>query len=386
MNQRYSRQSFLGPDSAIVLTHATVGVIGLCGGGSHVCQQLAHVGIGRFVIADFDHVDDTNLNRMVGSCPADAETAKAKTEVIRDMICRINPAADVVCVDGRWQEHGMEFRDCSVIIGCVDSFSARDELERFCRRFLIPYIDVGMDVHMTCGGYSISGQVILSVPGGPCLWCLGLLTQERLAEEQRTYGAAGGRPQVIWPNGVLASVAVGHAISLLLPWNHSLPMAPMIEFDGNRHTLREGTRLAALKTMPCQHFPESGGVGDPFYAAPAGSIQMVGHSSRGGLSRLVKRLYGKWKSRKKYPSFGDMPTILVSFFGLAGFTVSGFYGFVLSKSVPLFVEIGNKIPLSDWGWKGGTVAAILIALAYVTWVFGSIAWRCNSILRDRLFK
>src|ERR1700730_12183464 len=38
-------------------------------------------------------------------------------------------------------------RRCDVIFGCVDSYRERDELERFMRRFLIPYIDIGMDVH-----------------------------------------------------------------------------------------------------------------------------------------------------------------------------------------------------------------------------------------------
>lgn len=266
MNPRHFRQSFLGANSAHVLTNAKVGVVGVCGGGSHVCQQLAHVGIGRFVIADFDCVEGSNLNRMIGSCPADAESKRAKTRVISDMIQRINPTAKVICAEGYWQEHAAKLRDCSVLVGCVDSFTARDELERFCRRFLIPYIDVGMDVHNTAGGHCISGQVILSMSGGPCLWCLGLLTQDRLAEEQRKYGAAGERAQVVWPNGLLASIAVGHVVSILTPWNQALPMAAMIEYDGNRHTSREGTRLATLKNASCRHFSETGTVGDPFYA------------------------------------------------------------------------------------------------------------------------
>lgn len=265
MSAHSSRQSFLGANNAEVLTGATIGIVGLCGGGSHVCQQMAHAGIGRFVIADFDHVDHSNLNRMVGSCPADADAARRKVAVMMDLIHRINPNAEVVCADGEWQQHGMEFRSCSAIIGCVDRFAAREELERFCRRFLLPYVDIGMDVFTAAGGHSISGQVVLSVPGGPCLWCLGVLTQERLAAEQQNYGTAGGRPQVIWPNGVLASIAVGQTISLLLPWNQNLPMHAMIEYDGNRQTTRESTRLALLKDRVCTHFSNSGSVGDPFF-------------------------------------------------------------------------------------------------------------------------
>jgi hypothetical protein len=36
---------------------------------------------------------------------------------------------------------------CDVIMGAVDDFKEREQLERFARKHLIPYIDIGMDVH-----------------------------------------------------------------------------------------------------------------------------------------------------------------------------------------------------------------------------------------------
>jgi tRNA A37 threonylcarbamoyladenosine dehydratase len=62
---RYSRQSFLGPDSVGRIARCTVGVPGLGGGGSHIIQQLAHIGFQRYVIYDGDIVEDSNLNRLV---------------------------------------------------------------------------------------------------------------------------------------------------------------------------------------------------------------------------------------------------------------------------------------------------------------------------------
>ncbi len=46
-----------------------------------------------------------------------------------------------------------------------DSFIEREQLERFARRHLIPYIDIGMDVHELGGEqyFLIGGQVILSI-------------------------------------------------------------------------------------------------------------------------------------------------------------------------------------------------------------------------------
>ena len=68
MTERYSRQSFLGPDAQERIERAVVGVVGLGGGGSHIVQQLAHIGFQRYVLYDDDAVEDTNLNRLIGSC------------------------------------------------------------------------------------------------------------------------------------------------------------------------------------------------------------------------------------------------------------------------------------------------------------------------------
>lgn len=58
------RQNFLGIDSDAILARTRVAIIGLGGGGSHVVQQLAHIGIGHFVIVDDDEISDSNLNRL----------------------------------------------------------------------------------------------------------------------------------------------------------------------------------------------------------------------------------------------------------------------------------------------------------------------------------
>src|SRR5713101_5148552 len=107
----------------------------------------------------------------------------------------------------RWQEVAELLRGYDFIFGCLDSFMARDELERSARRYLIPYIDIGMDVFEDHAGYAITGQVAVSMPGRACLHCMNVLRDDLIAQEVAAYGAAGHRPQVIWPNGVLASTA-----------------------------------------------------------------------------------------------------------------------------------------------------------------------------------
>ncbi len=235
------------------------------GGGSHVVQQLAHIGVCDFVICDPDKVEESNLNRLVGGTAADSESGTLKTTVALRLIKSINPSARVVCVAAPWQLESLSVHDCAVVFGCVDSYAARWDIEAFCRRLLIPYIDIGMDVSEGTDGYVVSGQVILSMPGAPCMQCLGFLNEDLLSKEAARYGAAGSRPQVIWPNGVLASLAVGIFVGLLTPWSqHDWP-AVYLEYDGNRQTVQPSNRLLYVRKR-CDHFPVAGGVGDPFWS------------------------------------------------------------------------------------------------------------------------
>jgi molybdopterin-synthase adenylyltransferase len=263
MDPRLASQSFLGADSDAILAGIEAGIVGLGGGGSHIVQQLAHVGVGKFVPVDHDFIEEKNLNRLVGGTAADVKAKRAKAEIAERVIKGINPNAKVEPCRVRWQEALPALRRCDVIFGCVDSYRERDELERFARRFLISYVDLGMDVHPIAGGFSIGGQTVLSSPGGPCLWCLGILTEERITREAGQYGQAGSRPQVVWANGVLASLAVGQFVQLVCPWHGAPTAIACCEFDGNRHRV-ETNRLDQLGATRCRHF-HAADVGDAFF-------------------------------------------------------------------------------------------------------------------------
>lgn len=260
----YSRQSFLGQNSEEVLRGATVGIVGACGGGSHVAQQLAHVGVGSFVVIDPQTIEDTNLNRLVGATQRDVDRATPKVDIAMRVIKAVRPDAKVKALQKFWQSEGDALHDCDLIFGCLDSPRAKNELEAFCRRFLIPFIDIGMDVHGTAGHHLIAGQVILSMPGSPCLKCLGVITEEDLALEAARYGEAGGLPQVVWPNGVLASTAVGLAIQLLTPWHASPLENAYLQYDGNSGLITNSHRLKLAAAHPCPHYPANER-GDPMF-------------------------------------------------------------------------------------------------------------------------
>jgi hypothetical protein len=176
----------------------------------------------------------------------------------------VRPTADVKAIKAEWQMASDELKLCDVIVGGLDSVRAKDELDGFCRRFLIPYIDQGMDVHGDAGRHLISGQVILSSPGDPCLRCYGLVTDEALNREGQNYGAAAGKPQVVWPNGVLASTAVGLVMQMVTPWFETPIESAYLEYDGNTGTIGPSYRVKHLAGRACPHYPAHER-GDPLF-------------------------------------------------------------------------------------------------------------------------
>lgn len=259
----YSRQSFLGCNSQEQIANCIVGVAGLGGGGSHIVQQLAHLGFQNFVLFDRDRIEDSNLNRLVGGTADDVAAQRLKVEIARRLILGVRPHAQVETVVDVWQNRADLLKRCDIIFGCVDGFDQRRQLEATARRYMIPLIDIGMDVLVLDGAApEISGQVILSMPGEPCMTCMGFLDDASLAREAARYGDAGINPQVVWSNGVLASTAVGLAVDLVTDWSKALRKRAYLCYRGSTGTLSPHVRLGYLPPGPCPHFPGEG-VGDP---------------------------------------------------------------------------------------------------------------------------
>lgn len=264
-NERFSRQSFLGESAEQKIACYRVGIIGLGGGGSHIAQQLAHVGFSAFSLFDPDVVESSNLNRLVGATQVDATKGASKVEVAARLIRGVNPGAKIDKIPSRWQDVPDRLRACDIVFGCVDSFAERRDLEIATRRYLIPYLDIGLDVHQFGEEPPrMAGQVILSMPGELCMACLGFLTEAKLVREAEQYGAAGPRPQVIWANGVLASTAVGIAIDLITDWTQTLRGPVYLSYDSNTCCVQPHKRLEYVKGVQCPHFSLSQ-LGEPTF-------------------------------------------------------------------------------------------------------------------------
>lgn len=261
--ERYSRQSFLGESSQEIFENTIVGVVGLGGGGSHIVQQLAHIGFKRYELYDPDIVDESNLNRMVGAKVDNAAKKVSKLSVAKYMIRSLQPGAEIKGHQSNWQDAAESLKRCQLVFGCVDSFIGRDQLEQFTRRYLIAYVDIGMDVVIGSDGHPVmGGQVIASLPGLACMRCMNFITDERLQREAEKYGDAGSRPQVIWSNGVLASSAIGIGVDLLTDWTQQLRGPVYLEYDGNKGTIKN--RSIEYKSKVCAHYGNAQ-VGEPIF-------------------------------------------------------------------------------------------------------------------------
>jgi molybdopterin-synthase adenylyltransferase len=59
----------------------------------------------------------------------------------------LEPRVDVQALGCKWQEKPEPLRETQIVIGCEDTYKSCEELEIACRRYVMHYIDIGMDVH-----------------------------------------------------------------------------------------------------------------------------------------------------------------------------------------------------------------------------------------------
>lgn len=168
-NERYSRQIRLpqiGQHGQEKLRGATVLIIGMGGLGSPVALYLAAAGVGHFRIADFDLVDESNLQRQVIHHHHNIGDLKAESAAER--LRAINPDINVETLDFslNYDDFIEQSRGVNLIIDCTDNFPTRFELNDVSLQTAIPLVS-GAAIRW-------EGQVTAFVPGetSPCYQCL----------------------------------------------------------------------------------------------------------------------------------------------------------------------------------------------------------------------
>jgi molybdopterin/thiamine biosynthesis adenylyltransferase len=211
----------IGAEGQRALEDSTIAVIGISGGGSHVVQQLIHAGVGKLIVIDNDTVDGSNLRRLVGAVRSDVDNTK-KIVIPARTAAAVRKSVEVEAIDDIFPSSRTinALMNADVIIGCVDNWGSRDALNNFALLNRVPYIDIGASVVVPSGGQAmrVGGQITLVSPDGPCLRCMGILTDKRVEANRKAkqgYSEEAVEPQVVSINGTLASEAVTTAMMLI---------------------------------------------------------------------------------------------------------------------------------------------------------------------------
>ncbi|MCF8496372.1 MAG: HesA/MoeB/ThiF family protein [Alphaproteobacteria bacterium] len=165
---RYQRQSILpeiGPAGQAALSRASVLCVGAGGLGSPALFYLAAAGVGHIGIADFDRVEETNLQRQILFTMD--QIGRNKAEAARERLRSLNPDIVLETYSERLEAANAQtlFEPYDLIIDGTDNFAAK---------FLINDAAVRSGKIVIYGAVlGFEGQIsVFGAPGGPCYRCL----------------------------------------------------------------------------------------------------------------------------------------------------------------------------------------------------------------------
>ena len=169
--RRYSRHLII-PDVGMAgqkrLKNAKVLVIGAGGLGSPALLYLAAAGVGTLGIAEFDEVDESNLQRQVIHGMSDV--GRPKAESARESIAEVNPYVEVVVHPERLDNDNVlqVFEGYDLIVDGTDNFATRYMVNDAAYFLKIPYVWGSI--------YRFDGQASVFAPtltdDAPCYRCL----------------------------------------------------------------------------------------------------------------------------------------------------------------------------------------------------------------------
>ncbi len=169
--RRYSRHLII-PDVGMAgqkrLKNAKVLVIGAGGLGSPALLYLAAAGVGTLGIAEFDEVDESNLQRQIIHGMSDI--GRSKAESAKESIAEVNPYVEVVVHPERLDNDNVlqVFEGYDLIVDGTDNFATRYMVNDAAYFLKIPYVWGSI--------YRFDGQASVFAPtradDAPCYRCL----------------------------------------------------------------------------------------------------------------------------------------------------------------------------------------------------------------------
>jgi molybdopterin/thiamine biosynthesis adenylyltransferase/rhodanese-related sulfurtransferase len=169
--RRYSRHLII-PDVGMTgqkrLKNARVLVIGAGGLGSPALLYLAAAGVGTIGIAEFDEVDESNLQRQV--IHGQSDIGKSKAQSAKESIAETNPYVRVILHEERLDNDNVlqVFEGYDLIVDGTDNFATRYMVNDAAYFLKIPY--VWGSIYRFDGQASVFAPTL--APDAPCYRCL----------------------------------------------------------------------------------------------------------------------------------------------------------------------------------------------------------------------
>jgi sulfur carrier protein ThiS adenylyltransferase len=115
------------PRVLAALRASSVGIAGAGGLGSNAAFSLARAGVGRLIVADFDRIEASNLNRQQFFID---QVGRSKVEALRENLLKVNPYAVYEIHEARvTPENAAEiFASADILIEAFDRAEAKEML------------------------------------------------------------------------------------------------------------------------------------------------------------------------------------------------------------------------------------------------------------------
>ena len=188
---RYSKQIMLPQidiEGQQKINDSTILIIGMGGLGSPTALYLAATGVGHIVIADFDQVELSNLQRQIIHNTSDIGDDKVNSAKAK--LLELNPNITVTVANEIMHSDNLAslIKDVDIVLDGTDNFESRFEINKACVECHKPLISAAV--------IRFEGQISVFKGyevGQPCYQCL--------------YSEEGNGRESCVENGVLAPVA-----------------------------------------------------------------------------------------------------------------------------------------------------------------------------------
>lgn len=209
---RYSRQIMLPQIDATGqarLLESSALIVGMGGLGSPVAMYLASAGVGHLILADFDNVELTNLQRQILHSTEDI--GRSKVDSAYDTLKKINPEITITRFKHKLEDETLSdlVPQVDIIIDGCDNYETRFAVNRACVKFKKPLV--------SGAAIRFEGQVAVFPNEGnsPCYHCL----YKEGGEEEQTCSENGVLAPV---TGMIGSIQAIEAIKVLLDIGETL--------------------------------------------------------------------------------------------------------------------------------------------------------------------